>query len=395
MQLLQPRPDWHEAALSKLAIPESLSSLPLALLNQVRDYANHLLDHESTIYEDTHIKHASSYSFVSTVMSSGTWSDKVSALTLLVQESPLHTRKHFETLLGLARKRSRTQALLAISSIKDMVAQGALLPSARRLRPFTKQPELLAAFQNIVSPWNPEHGLPAGLTKGHLLLWAYEDWLKRSILDLLRVLETWCRDEVEFARLRSVTFAWEMLKEKPEQEENLLRLIVNKLGDPSRKVASRASYLLRQLQSLHPSMKSIVVDIIESEILLKSSQTYHAKYYAVVTLNQTVLATHDPTTANKLLHVYFNIFVAFLNHSALEPCIETPKTSANNERFRKRKRKQHDSNSNEAEQELENKIIAQILTGINRALPYADLESNMYASISSSRTTDINFLHQV
>ena len=40
---------------------------------------------------------------------------------------------------------------------------------------------------------------------------------------------------------------YELLAAKPEQEQRLLTAIVNKLGDPNRKVASRASYLLGQL----------------------------------------------------------------------------------------------------------------------------------------------------
>ena len=40
---------------------------------------------------------------------------------------------------------------------------------------------------------------------------------------------------------------YELLVAKPEQEQKLLTAISNKLGDPNRKVASRASYLLGQL----------------------------------------------------------------------------------------------------------------------------------------------------
>ena len=57
-------------------------------------------------------------------MASGTLEDKVSALTLLIQESPLHTMKAFENLLGLARKKSRNQALLALGALKDLLGQG-------------------------------------------------------------------------------------------------------------------------------------------------------------------------------------------------------------------------------------------------------------------------------
>ena len=40
---------------------------------------------------------------------------------------------------------------------------------------------------------------------------------------------------------------YELLAMKPEQEQKLLTAIINKLGDPTRKVASRVCYLLGQL----------------------------------------------------------------------------------------------------------------------------------------------------
>lgn len=309
---------------------------------------------------------------MATVMSSGTRSDKVSALTLIVQESPLHTRKQFESLLGLAAKRSRDQALMALGAIKDMICQGTLLPSDRKLRAFNKQPGLLAAFQEVKASWTQNDPLPNRLQESHLLLWAYEDWLKHSYLELLKILERWCGDEVEFARLRSVTFIWELLKEKPEQEENLLRLLVNKLGDTNKKVASRTSHLLLQLQVVHPSMKSIVVGAIESDALLRPGQTLNAKYYAVITLNQTILSIADPGTANKLLDVYFSVFVAILNRSkANKAAPPKPKTHSKDRKRDKHALKQSDSPENTAEKELEDKITAQVLTGINRAFPYS------------------------
>jgi len=57
-------------------------------------------------------------------MTSGTLSDKVSALTLVVQESPVHTTKSFDSLLTLAKKRSRGQAVTALGALKDLLGVG-------------------------------------------------------------------------------------------------------------------------------------------------------------------------------------------------------------------------------------------------------------------------------
>jgi ribosome biogenesis protein MAK21 len=55
-----------------------------------------------------------------------------------------------------------------------------------------------------------------------------------------------------------------LLAAKPEQERALLRTLVNKLGDPSRKVASKGSYLLTQLLEEHAAMAPVVAREVEA-----------------------------------------------------------------------------------------------------------------------------------
>jgi ribosome biogenesis protein MAK21 len=311
-------------------------------------------------------------------MASGTLEDKVSALTLVIQESPLHTIKAFENLLGLARKKSRNQAIMALGALKDLLGSGVVLPPERKLRAFGRQPALISALQGDGADWKEGDKLPNGLKEVHLMAWAYEDWLKRTYFDLLKVLEGWCNDEVEYARNRAVTFVWELLKEKPEQEENLLRLLVNKLGDTDRKVASRASYLLLQLQVTHPLMKKIIVDAIESELLFRPGQSSHAKYYAIITLNQTVLNPKEPDVAGKLLDIYFSMFVVLLKGGKHMRNVkeEVPPEKAQGGGGVPGKRAKQKAKIQEAvvdqEDQFKERIIAQILTGINRAYPFAD-----------------------
>lgn len=49
-----------------------------------------------------------------------------------------------------------------------------------------------------------------------------------------------------------------MLVRKPEGEAKLLGALVNKLGDPNRRIASKSGYLMAQLLLQHPVMKPIV-----------------------------------------------------------------------------------------------------------------------------------------
>lgn len=320
-------------------------------------------------------------------MASGTLSDKVSALTLVVQESPVHTSKSFETLLTLAKKRSRAQAVSALGALKDLLGNGVVLPADRRLRLFANQPGLLGTLQeDLITNWQPGHRLPGDITKAHLISWAYEEWLKESYFEMLKVLEGWCNDEVLYARTRAVTYVYELLKEKPEQEANLLRLLVNKLGDPDKKIASRTSYLLLQLQTSHPLMKPIIIRSIETELLLRPGQSSHAKYYAINTLNQTILSASNEEVAKKLLDIYFELFVSLLKKP--DPQLAAPAVTTNRKGQVQgggapmgKKAKAKAAKEEEAKlssQETTEKMISAVLTGVNRAFPFSKADDTRF-----------------
>lgn len=313
-------------------------------------------------------------------MASGTLSDKVSALTLVVQESPVHTLKSFDSLLNLARKRSRGQAVTALGALKDLLGAGSVLPADRRLRSFNAQPGLLATLEECTLPrWTLGQPLPGNITKAHLISWAYEDWLKEFYFEVLKILEVWCNDEVEYARSRAVTYVYELLKEKPEQEANLLRLLVNKLGDPDKKIASRTSYLILQLEVTHPLMKQIIIRSIKTELLLRPGQSIHAKYYAINTLNQTILSSKEEKVAKELLDIYFELFVSLLKKpDTLKPNsvqvvnrkgqIQGGGAPMGKKAMAKATKEEEAKLAND---EMAEKMISAVLTGVNRAFPFS------------------------
>lgn len=377
--LVKPQPEWHTVALPQIPAVDQPTIPPRYVIDAIHEYADQLLEAEASEYASSHMTKDSSHKFMSTVMSSGTMEDKVSALTLLVQESPLHTQKAFGQLLGLSQKKSRNVAMMALAALKDLLGQGVLLPPDRKLRAFARQPGLLASLQGKGAQWKLGEKLPGDLQKIHLILWAYEDWLKKQYFEMLKILETWSNDEVEYSRNRAVTFVWELLKEKPEQEENLLRLLINKLGDKEKKVASRASYLLLQLQNTHPLMKNVIISSIESDLLFRPNQSGVAKYYAIITLNQTVLSVKEPEVANQLLQIYFSIFLGLLKkqrehekeekrlnkHGLIQGGGGQPGKMA------KQKAEKAASMAFKVENESREKLISAILAGVNRAFPFA------------------------
>lgn len=305
-------------------------------------------------------------------MSSGTLSDKVSALTLGIQESPVHTIKASENLINLAGKKSRGQAIAALGALVDLLGNGVVLPSDRRLRPFQSQPGLIGSLQQTSTrTWAVGQRLPGNVSKAHLIMWAYENWLKDAYFRIIQLLEVWCGDEVVYSRSRALDFAFGLLKDKPEQEANLLRLLVNKLGDRERKIASRASHLLLQLLNVHPGMKAIVVKTVEEEVLLRPGQSVRSKYFAINTLNQTILSSREPEIADNLVRIYFEMFLSLLKTGALGgiESFELEKKSKDGSRPKSRKQKPEPGVLGN-DQETTQKLVSAVLTGVNRAIPF-------------------------
>lgn len=356
--------------------PDDIRNFSTAIAS-LKEYSHKLLEADAAAYEST-VSASSTHKFMSTIMTSGTMSDKVSALTLAIQESPVHKMKALETLMNLAGKKSREQAIAALGALVDLLGNGVVLPGDRRLRLFRNQPGLLGTLQkHSVTSWKPERPLPGNLTKAHLIMWAYEEWLKNAYFKIIQLLELWCGDEIEYSRSRSLDFVFGLLRDKPEQEANLLRLLVNKLGDREKKIASRASYLVLQLLTIHPAMKTIVIKTIEDEVLLRPGQTIRTKYYAINTLNQTILSVKEPEIADTLVRIYFDLFVALLKMGALG---SVGSSDAKKGKRSKRTPAKEEMDSAAAKSgvvpdtETAEKMVSAILTGVNRAVPFSNTD---------------------
>ena len=65
-----------------------------------------------------------------------------------------------------------------------------------------------------------------------MLVWHFEDWLKKYFFSILQILETFSLDPLTYVRTQTLAFLATLLHAQPEQEQNLLRLLVNKLVRP-------------------------------------------------------------------------------------------------------------------------------------------------------------------
>ena len=393
--VLQPLSEWHSAELSSLPTPSATQkAAPVEMVQRFHGHAKLLLEQENQAYAATQNSASSSHQFYSTIMSTGTLSDKISALTLSVQESPLHNMKALEQLMALAKKKSRAQAVDVLGALKDLFGAGSLIPSDRKLTTFAAQPQLHAALAATGASWAAGKPLPRPLNEAHLIFWAFEDWLKSIFFQTLQILESWSNDEVVFARGRAVDYIFTLLKDKPEQEQNLLRLLVNKLGDRDKKIASKTSYRILQLMTAHPAMKPTIIDAIESDILFRPHQGLHAQYYGTITLNQTVLSNGEVDVAKKLISVYFALFLKLLSKPEEKRKQETQLAKEQPVRLNRkgevqgggisipgkaaRKKEEALAKAKLEDAQLKEKMVAAVLTGVNRAIPYVSTDDESF-----------------
>lgn len=303
---------------------------------------------------------------MSNIIQSGTLNDKVSALTLMFRESPLHGIKTLDTLISMSRKKGRNEAVMAITSLKDLFI-GSVLPD-RKLIYFADRP--LAAKE---------------VSDTHLLVWAFEDYLKKTFLEYLRIIEELSRDTLMYVRNNMVTCIHDLLANKPEQEQNLLKLLVNKLGDSDNKVAAKTSQLIIELLIQHPGMKMIVIRELEQLLFLPSTNE-KAQYYAMITMNQTILTAKEKDVANKLIEIYFIFFKKLLKIQEKEDNSkkneENEEVKVEEENDKKKSKKQMKKEKQQEQKKLElddhkTKMIAAVLTGVNRAFHFADISDKI------------------
>ncbi|KAJ7722294.1 CBF/Mak21 family-domain-containing protein [Mycena maculata] len=414
--ILPPTSQWY---LSATPLGASSSSLPAVSAMQLASFTTRASDlHTTDIYtfqtSSSSNSSASEANFLSKIIQSGTLSDRLSALTLLVQSSPLHNTKALETLKGMAErgkgKGGREESLKALRCVVDWWVGGGA--PDRKLKYMRDQP--------LSHP---------SVTDQHLLLWYFEDWLKKYFFSILQILETLSLDPLPYVRTQALTLIFTLLRDKPEQEQNLLRLLVNKLGDTEKSICSRASHHLLQLLQSHPSMKAVIVREIIALVLRppapapapaptvnkhirftddpkpkprpepeekKTTGNVHARYYATITFNQIVLSPGDRDVALQLIDVYFELFKELLGEGHVPDAegddgdaegtgtgaeVKTDKGGRVRDAGKgkgKGKGKITEVKGAAGFAEVEDahsKLISAILTGVNRALPFAKIEA--------------------
>jgi ribosome biogenesis protein MAK21 len=122
--VFQPTSQWY-TAIPPLTLPAPSATISPSQLASLISKATELHNTDMRTFQSSSSSNSSSSeaSFLFKIIQSGTLSDRLSALTLLVQSSPLHNTKALETLKGMAErgkgKGGREESLKAMRCIVD------------------------------------------------------------------------------------------------------------------------------------------------------------------------------------------------------------------------------------------------------------------------------------
>ncbi|GCB66253.1 hypothetical protein scyTo_0010079 [Scyliorhinus torazame] len=325
--LIKPGGKWYDVDYTN---EHSFKKQDESLVTQYRNLAKQLYEHETNLYRSKkNIQKGANSTWMKTVVTTGTLADRMAVMTLMMQDAPVHTLHLGETLISQIKKKgSRRQCLMALTTITELLLSD-LLPDNRKLQTFSQHP-----FQNLEK-------LASGNKDARdkrLILWYFEHQLKHLFAEFVQALETLAHDTVQATKARALATVHEILCNKPEQEKALLTQLVNKLGDPQYKLATKASYLLETLLHKHPNMKTVVCCEVE-RLLYRPNINLKAQYYAICFLNQIALNHDESGLAGKLIAVYFSFFHAYVKKT-----------------------------------ELDSKMLSALLSGVNRAFPYSKMD---------------------
>lgn len=194
-------------------------------------------------------KMSSDQKWMNDVIKSGTLSDRVAALALKIQGSPIFEIDTLDLLISYCHKKEQRPAQLALEAVKDLMVHN-LLPD-RHLIPFEEQPIL-----------------HKNMTAATAIIYWYEDFLKLKIKSIIQALEVGLKSTVDHFKKSSILLVKDLLVSKPEQEGKLLQMIVNKFGDPSSKISNYTSEMLDTIIKSHPVMRSVIIREIRQFISL-------------------------------------------------------------------------------------------------------------------------------
>lgn len=280
-------PKWYE----NLPSFGTCTILPKSEIEALRFEAEKVLEHQP--------KADQKKSWITEIAKQGTYSDKIAALTIKIQEDPLHNVGALQNLVGMVKIGKKQQCSLVIDSLTELFTRVLL---RTELLTFENQP--LSELSKLDD-----------LKQRKLLLssWLFEEKLKNLYSSFVEALSTVGLDSIPVNREKSISALYKLLLNSTECEMQIIRYIVNKFGDTVHKVASKAMYTMRLILKHRPNLDQAIFEEVR-KLLFRSNIKQRAQYYGICFLTQ----IDTKVIAKEVIELYLSFFKACVKTGAID-----------------------------------------------------------------------------
>jgi ribosome biogenesis protein MAK21 len=226
-------------------------------------------------------------------------------------------------LLKMAKKKNRRQTEACVIALKDLFLDDIL--TNKKLNTFINTLTILKSQSQKLNsaqgePSNDDNSnslqnLNINLPDEKLVEIYEDDYIHRKYTELLEIIEDIViNDPLQAIKKKFLNILLDMIMKKPEKEEKILDVLVNKLGDPDVDTSNHAIKLLKNLQMSHPNMSLIILKNVQNFITKIPIENQNAKYYSLVFLTQ-MIPVNDKDFLNYSLEYFFDLFNFYTNIS--------------------------------------------------------------------------------
>ncbi|XP_060651700.1 uncharacterized protein F23B12.7 [Drosophila nasuta] len=256
---------------------------------------------KSTYYK----RNPSDARWLQTALHKGTAKDRANAGALLVTSNPLGNLEALTTLIGFC-KISNKSSNDVISVLTDLWQQ-VLLPPQRKL----------FSIHTRGADWKKvkKEDLHKDQTRRIYAYWYFENELKDQYHEYLKNLMQGLQTGQEHNKTASIVASAKLLAYAPEKEQMLLTMLINKLGDPIAKIASKALHHLSEVAQRHPNMCGVIVAEAE-KLLFRNNISERAQHFALCFLSS-IAPSGRPEVCTKLVNICFALFKVLVQKGAV------------------------------------------------------------------------------
>lgn len=281
----------------------------------------------------------------------GTLKDKIAALAVVLSNDSLSKWYYIDTLLEYLETPNSRVSQMAAEALEDLFLHSLLPPR-----------KLVSLSHRNLSRYDQKQ---VNVSPKLLLIWRLEELVAEKYQRFLSIIYTQLNSNLVVQKVANLRLLSNLIRTLPEQEGPILKQIINKLGDPTKKVASAASHQLGRLLQLHPAMTTIVAREVQ-QFIFRHNNSKRAVYNGMIFLNQLQLSRNDGKLPGELLQTYFKVFDLVVLQTTTKPA-----SNNNNE------------NHSTDDDPIKSRLLSAILSGVNRAHPYLVDDTTMQEHIDA------------